>query len=69
MNLFSLQILFIIKSSCRFTSQEASCFSTGVDGGNVILDELDGTCGNLSVTPGTPEYHKVRTEMEQIHVS
>lgn len=34
-----------------------------------MLDELDGTTGSLSYPPGTPEYQKVRLEMEQIHVS
>lgn len=34
-----------------------------------MLDELDGTGGSSSYPPGTPEYHKVRLEMEQIHVS
>ena len=49
--------------------QDISYFSTGAEGGNVLLDELDGTGGSLSMPPGTPEYHKVRLEMEQIHVS
>lgn len=34
-----------------------------------MLDELDGAGGSLSYAPGTPQYHKVRLEMEQIHVS
>lgn len=49
--------------------QDISYFSTGAEGGNTLLDELDGTGGTLSMPPGTPEYHKVRLEMEQIHVS
>lgn len=49
--------------------KDMSYFSTGAEGGNVLLDELDGAGGSLSMPPGTPEYHKVRIEMEQIHVS
>ncbi|XP_059351694.1 transmembrane and coiled-coil domain protein 3-like isoform X2 [Daphnia carinata] len=46
---------------------DMSYFSTGAEGGNTMLDELDGTGGSLSYAPGTPQYHKVRLEMEQIH--
>ncbi|XP_046459269.1 transmembrane and coiled-coil domains protein 2-like isoform X2 [Daphnia pulex] len=47
---------------------DVSYFSTGAEGGNALLDELDGTTGSLSYPPGTPEYQKVRLEMEQIHM-
>ncbi|XP_045028831.1 transmembrane and coiled-coil domains protein 2-like [Daphnia magna] len=46
---------------------DVSYFSAGAEGGNTMLDELDGAGGSLSYAPGTPQYHKVRLEMEQIH--
>ena len=51
--------------------QDLSYFSSG--GGdipsNTAVDDMDGPANNFSMPPGTPEYHKVRLAMEQIHVS
>jgi hypothetical protein len=54
----------------RFSfNQDLSFFSTGGDGANAFGDDLDGAGGSISVAPGTPEYHKVRLEIEHIHVN
>ena len=50
--------------------KEMSYFSSGGDGANVLLDELDGAGGSISgMPPGTPEFNKIRLEMEHIQVS
>jgi len=46
-----------------------SFFSSGGDGAYAFVDDLDGAGGTISVAPGTPEYHKVRLEIEHIRVS
>lgn len=46
-----------------------SYYLSGADGSSFPLDDLDGAGGSISIAPGTPEYHKIRLEMEHIHVS
>lgn len=69
---FSYQFHFLTAFSLFFFGnliQDVSYFSSGGDGTNILLDEMDGAGGSISVPPGTPEFHKIRLEMEHIHVS
>ena len=47
--------------------QDVTCLPTGADSHSAYNDSVDGANANFSTFPGTPEFHKVRLAMEQIH--